>query len=539
MCSFTFVTLSNATFSAGPRQRGFPTVRLGGFQLGLLQSHRQTKDQPCQYFGSYKAKAPSTHTMDHLPQLTGQSSRVAKAPFYSRYNYDSVGIQGFPERCGYQLGSPYHHRDADSAFFQAWLYFGTLIEVLGTYDITVEVSDFCKQENDGVLSLCTSSLQDYIAAWVVKASREDRSILEKDGYTSAASALGSDIARTAGTATGRMIVRLMGKCPAPKQTQPLASREQIKATTQNRASRIHEIFREVATMLHDLAPRASSVRESVWDSTLVLCSSLQTAAHFIYRSQNLPFKFSKLFDNIPARQLGSLFDRNGWCVRERKIIRDMAEGDNCVLFLSAQLSRWADVSHNKCNIQMCKAYQVENESIYETKHVVDACKCDMIGFGRSQGGFLSAISTAIIQPSNTPLNLSSSPMIKYKDGNIQLVEMTLLGGDAKRVKLPFGQAFAAVSHVWAHGLGNPHSNDAPRCQVERIQVSILRSPLRSSDATPRCLSRRELWTSFTNQIHCRTVRSPSLLTAFVMFQLEHLFEADMLSISLQTGPPNS
>ena len=39
-----------------------------------------------------------------------------------------------------------------------------------------------------------------------------------------------------------------------------------------------------------------------------------------------------------------------------------------------------------------------------------------------------------------------------------------------RGKLETKSAFVAVSHVWAHGRGNPRLNDLPRCQIELLQV---------------------------------------------------------------------
>ena len=414
--------------------------------------------------------------MDHLPQLIAQKYQVPETPFYTRYSYDNRGIQGFSARSHYSFGSGHETPDSDSAFFQAWLYLGTLTEVFKAYDITVDLRDFCRPDGSGGLFLSTSCLQDYIAAWAVKASREHGAILEKDKYYHKARSIGEAIGGTAGRIVGRAIVRAKGQTPAPRQVQPQFNSSGGQAITQSKASRIHQTFCDVAATLNDLLPLAGMIQDTVWDSVLVLCSTLQTAAYYLYRSYNFPFRFVKLFDKLSARQLDGLFDRNDWCVREQKIVRDMSEGDNCVLFLAAQLSRGDDgADHSRCDVALCRAYQVE-ESNYQTLHVRNGCHCDFIGFGRSEGGYLSPISRAVTQPSPTRLNVPTSPMIKYENGGIQLVEMTLIGGDAKRFGLPFGQAFVAISHVWAHGLGNPYSNALPKCQVEHIQASPYYQP---------------------------------------------------------------
>src|ERR1700751_6152694 len=99
--------------------------------------------------------------MDHLPQMTRLSFRLPETPFYTPYRYDNFkevsqlpstpayvkhchdghGLRDFPDASNYQCGRRYQEGDDDSAFFQAWLYFGTLMEVLRTHEISVDVRD--------------------------------------------------------------------------------------------------------------------------------------------------------------------------------------------------------------------------------------------------------------------------------------------------------------------------------------------------------------------------------------------------------------
>lgn len=290
--------------------------------------------------------------MDHLPQLTRPSSQLPETPFYTQYRYDNLrevsqlpstpvhikhrydfhGLRDFPGVNNYQFGRQYQEGDDDSAFFQAWLYFGTLIEVLRTHEISVDVRDFCKKDCKGGFVLTTRCLNDYIAAWVVMGSREHGAILEKSGLHHKARITGQEIGERALSFVGRPIVQVQGRTPADKQNESRLHSAGIKSITEDRAFRIHGVLEAVAGILADLAPSFEFVRDTVWDSVLILCWTLQTAAYHLYRSYNFTFRFAKLFDQIPPRQLEHLFNENGWCLRERKVIRNIADGDNCVLF---------------------------------------------------------------------------------------------------------------------------------------------------------------------------------------------------------------
>src|SRR5437667_10233597 len=116
--------------------------------------------------------------MDHLPQLARLRCRLPETPFYAQYRYqnfkevsqllstpvhikyrdDVHGLRDFPDVNNYQFGRRYQEGDDDSAFFQAWLYFGTLMGVLRTHEISVDVRDFCKEDGKGGFALTTRCL---------------------------------------------------------------------------------------------------------------------------------------------------------------------------------------------------------------------------------------------------------------------------------------------------------------------------------------------------------------------------------------------
>jgi hypothetical protein len=446
--------------------------------------------------------------MDHLPRLLGSIGALPDVPFYCRYEYAEGGILEFPGRRDFKVTNPggIYARDEYSAFFQAWLYFGTLIEVFRTYDIRVSISDFSRRERGRQL-LTTDCLRDYIAAWIVRASRKDRAILEKDMYRYQARTVGEDVGATIGRAVGKAIVRgrygniRSGSSqnePCPKAMTDVEEQKEGREDTKARAFKIYEVLRTVSAVMHDYGSEASYIDDAVWDSVLILGCTLQTAAYFIYRAFQFDFKFLRLFDNLSARLRDQMYDENGWCPREKKIIGDLVEGDQCVLYLCAHLDRREDrYLHSRCDQTRCEGYQIKDNAEYKTKHVKRLCECGFVGFGSSKESF---ICKAVYQKSNLPRKLGSAPMITYKDGELQIVHVSLIGAEAGRLtKIPYTQQYVAISHVWADGLGNRDANDLPICQVSRLQVSSTSGPAH----LPRWLSSHlleHLWELSTSSL---------------------------------------
>ncbi|KAL2853185.1 hypothetical protein BJX68DRAFT_234159 [Aspergillus pseudodeflectus] len=144
--------------------------------------------------------------------------------------------------------------------------------------------------------------------------------------------------------------------------------------------------------------------------------------------------------------------RDGWCpVDVARCIRAGMQLDTQVYLM--QLARpkpsWYKRTHDACEKTECKADNID-ESTYVTRHVQEDCNCLHVGADVDQ---LHAI---------------------LHDGRIPVVKITPCGEDelgkrrftVKVVKKRSSQPYVAVSHVWADGLGNPHANSLPHCQLE-------------------------------------------------------------------------
>ncbi|KAL6229294.1 hypothetical protein BDW75DRAFT_105779 [Aspergillus navahoensis] len=141
--------------------------------------------------------------------------------------------------------------------------------------------------------------------------------------------------------------------------------------------------------------------------------------------------------------------REGWCPLDAEKCRKVgAELDTPAYLMQLVRTKpaWNKRNHELCRKTECVADNVD-ESLYFTRHLEEDCSCDHL--------------LADVQALHDIL----------LEGGIPLVEITPSGegGDRryeiKIVKKSSSKRYVAVSHVWADGLGNPHANSLPTCQI--------------------------------------------------------------------------
>ncbi|KAI9667066.1 MAG: hypothetical protein M1831_001243 [Alyxoria varia] len=158
-------------------------------------------------------------------------------------------------------------------------------------------------------------------------------------------------------------------------------------------------------------------------------------------------------DTLSMLLLLGRFVRNGWCsVRARQMFMSY---DLLILNYLSQLKRVNDqeVCHRNCEKQEhCVAYDLPDFRLfrYETQHI-EGCDCEQGSVDLNQ---LIAI-----------VNRGGIPLVSI-DPETPDLQMTLEEHDG------VGK-YVAISHVWSDGLGNPHSNSLPLCQLRRITQLLL------------------------------------------------------------------
>ena len=154
-----------------------------------------------------------------------------------------------------------------------------------------------------------------------------------------------------------------------------------------------------------------------------------------------------------TREQNPLQDRflqYGWCPNEASMLDK--EFDITGLVLASMLKRpfSNNLSHKICTEERCLALQT-SDSNYETKHADDCGSCAMIVLDQTkicsilESGGIPIIYIPIFPENGQP------PKVRIIDYNANSLE------------------YIAISHVWAHGLGNPKANSLPSCQLLRLK----------------------------------------------------------------------
>ncbi|KAI9768116.1 MAG: hypothetical protein M1839_004197 [Geoglossum umbratile] len=150
-------------------------------------------------------------------------------------------------------------------------------------------------------------------------------------------------------------------------------------------------------------------------------------------------------DDVLAERLLAV----GWCPRWTKIFCDKYSPP--LLHYLSGMPVNAHSGHDRCSPSECKGQYAGDK--YVTRHTPRDCKCEKSG--------PSAEKTAsIIENEGVPLMRLS----ETRGGNIEI----------DVVEAGFGKPFVAISHVWSGGLGNPHENTIPMCQLKFLYTSAKR-----------------------------------------------------------------
>ena len=141
------------------------------------------------------------------------------------------------------------------------------------------------------------------------------------------------------------------------------------------------------------------------------------------------------------------FQSRGWCPREIQMITQNCNV-SCQLYIS-QLDRPGDLKDHQikgCDAEECYAYQV-SQIDYRTEHAITGCCCEDVEVD-------SKLVYAVLQKDKIPVIA-----IEIQEDDDLKLSVIEADSDAQ---------YIAFSHVWSDGLGNPHKNALPRCQILRL-----------------------------------------------------------------------
>ena len=352
--------------------------------------------------------------MDHLPEITAPTYPLPEVPCTCRVDdYDGQGVVEFPERAGWQIDRQVgpHQVDESKSLIRSS---ESLLQAWLFFGLLYDVFKIGKLDVDmnlyvqhvGNMSvLSTAKLRDHL-----------------DMLAGDAPQLGSE------------------DCfQRQKQLQtclaPIANLLQRHSNTQRAKEnwKLSPTFSLDSLMIINiLAETLRNAAMQIWP-VAVDKSPLRRAAFM--REQN------------PLRDR---FLRYGWCPNEISMLDK--EFDITGLVLASMLKRpfSDDLTHDNCSDERCLALQTSDDN-YITRHSEDCPSCSEIFIDQTKiCSILESGGIPIIYIPIFPED-GESPKVRIIDYNANNLE------------------YIAISHVWAHGLGNPKANSLPSCQLLRLK----------------------------------------------------------------------
>ena len=148
----------------------------------------------------------------------------------------------------------------------------------------------------------------------------------------------------------------------------------------------------------------------------------------------------------------SLLQENKWCPRE---IWSLVRKYNSTIGYYASLlnNPSSDKDHFVCTSLVCEAFNIRDGKPYPFRHEEPLPCCEFIPVDTRK--VIATLEQGLI------------PVVTYEEQSDAPTHIKVSAADSST-------AYVAISHVWSDGLGNPHANAMPICQVKRIS-SMCRS----------------------------------------------------------------
>lgn len=204
-----------------------------------------------------------------------------------------------------------------------------------------------------------------------------------------------------------------------------------------------------------------------------VCELLSTAVIAGYQALDLDSSHLSAIrpPSLPfSKETKACMLRAGWCPSDIATVAHKFQSLQTLHLLSSIDKSELARDHSQCTTRLCRYYQIRPEE-YASKHRDLGCRCRDVGVDKE-----SVI--RIIEAGHLPLlKISGS-----KDSvNIEIVQSTPT------------TAYVALSHVWADGMGNPHANSLPACQLAylgqmarklRTKIAEYETPSRQEQSVP-------------------------------------------------------
>lgn len=279
--------------------------------------------------------------MDHLPCPASAIAREKTlVPFVCQEKYDGGSFMTYPSRTGslpdlYLVGLfpgqfPYSHQEQLASlpkrelesFYQTWLFFGLLHEILGSLYVPEDFICMCEDRHGYTRAVSTSKLITVLEKWIARIQ--------------------------ANTANPPVAYAHVARC----------------------LCMIHAAL-DVQTLRYNFDPNIKLSLASVGQTFAYAANKAFDIDHAT-QNDKCPKPWCSLIDDDYWK---GRFLARGWCMTEVKLILDNTLSLQTRHFLACLDKRDPKQRHQGCDIRQCMVYQ-NDLGAYQTKHVSKECDCE-------------------------------------------------------------------------------------------------------------------------------------------------------------------
>ena len=369
--------------------------------------------------------------MDHLPYPQDSPVPPVSIQYFDKFKFDGGEFTDFPARCGFDK-SNFAFGDFSSipweehtAFMQAWLYFGLLHECLGapaeefvdrdTNTITTKrLPHWGHKWRKGLPSFSrTKRMAEYER--VQRALREACATLSTLDHTKPGGQKGNNLA------------------------EDVAFSMAVLGLTLDQIFTDYDLLTELGGAEEDV--RQLSHAAALWPTTEFARKRLEAAGWC--KSEALRLERYVRYTKRPSR-----------------VLTNVAQIKATGIYYCGSMQRIGpSVNHSKCAETGCVAENVVEET-YVTAHAEDCA------LGRRDSGHECHHVGPIVADVAAILEADQLPVLELRR------EPSNPAVQLRAVPHSNSISYTALSHVWADGMGNPHANTLPQCQINRLHALL-------------------------------------------------------------------
>ena len=242
--------------------------------------------------------------------------------------------------------------------------------------------------------------------------------------------------------TGRKLLPLLSEWASGQRSVP-------KQELAEKQQKLESCLNLAALVLRDLSEhwKGSGILILPDSVHLHLVSHLYMLNYYNYLSSPLA-RYATFADAGRHPAFVSRLVKEGWCPNLiERLVRAIGVGG---LYYTTLMGRASEtVDHVPCSPNACIANNIEMEH-YHTRHVDVDCCCD-------QRGAPDSDLLPILRGQDYPI------FFVRGDDDSLVLEVKAFDGV---------QSYIAISHVWSDGLGNPHANSLPKCQLRMLRQRV-------------------------------------------------------------------